>query len=197
MQNEEIISIAPGRTCLFGDHQDYLGLPVIACAINRHIRLTAVENSSMAFNINKIDINEKRTIYIDKRIDNVEKGDFLLSAIKVVRRYGCIPNKGFDITISGNIPINAGISSSSALMISWINFLLEAYGAVDNITSEYVSQIAYEAEVLEQESPGGKMDQFSIGMGGIIYLETGKNLKYEIFNKPFKGIIIGVIDERP
>ncbi len=24
---------APGRICLFGEHQDFLGLPVIACAI--------------------------------------------------------------------------------------------------------------------------------------------------------------------
>ena len=29
MQNK-IISKAPGRVCLFGDHQDYLGLPIIA-----------------------------------------------------------------------------------------------------------------------------------------------------------------------
>ena len=40
----KIISLAPGRTCLFGDHQDYLGLPVIACAISRNIKLTATEN---------------------------------------------------------------------------------------------------------------------------------------------------------
>ena len=32
---------APGRICLFGDHQDYLGLPVIACAIDRQVILTA------------------------------------------------------------------------------------------------------------------------------------------------------------
>ncbi|MEC7694207.1 MAG: galactokinase family protein, partial [Bacteroidota bacterium] len=24
------VSFAPGRVCLFGEHQDYLGLPVIA-----------------------------------------------------------------------------------------------------------------------------------------------------------------------
>ena len=30
---------APGRLCLFGEHQDYLGLPVIAMAINRRCRL--------------------------------------------------------------------------------------------------------------------------------------------------------------
>ena len=30
----------PGRICLFGEHQDYLGLPVIAMAISLRINLT-------------------------------------------------------------------------------------------------------------------------------------------------------------
>ena len=34
MQNK-IISKAPGRVCLFGDHQDYLGLPIIATTIDK------------------------------------------------------------------------------------------------------------------------------------------------------------------
>jgi len=29
----------PGRICLFGEHQDYLGLPVIAAAISRRVNI--------------------------------------------------------------------------------------------------------------------------------------------------------------
>ena len=29
----------PGRICLFGEHQDYLGLPVIAMAISLRVRI--------------------------------------------------------------------------------------------------------------------------------------------------------------
>ena len=45
----KIISEAPGRICLFGDHQDYLSLPIIACSINRLMRLEAIENDSKFF----------------------------------------------------------------------------------------------------------------------------------------------------
>ena len=31
---------APARICLFGEHQDYLGLPVIASAINLKLKIT-------------------------------------------------------------------------------------------------------------------------------------------------------------
>jgi len=34
---EKVEVKAPGRICFFGDHQDYLGLPVIAATIDRYI----------------------------------------------------------------------------------------------------------------------------------------------------------------
>ncbi|WP_062062991.1 mevalonate kinase family protein [Aquimarina longa] len=188
---KKIVSIAPGRTCLFGDHQDYIGLPIIACAIDRYIKLVAEENNSTIFNIRTPDIDKERNIFINNTINDIEKGDHLLSVLKVVKEYGCIPDRGFDITISGNLPINAGISSSSAVVVSWIKFLLEAFGSRNSVTPEYVSQIAYEAEVLEQGSPGGKMDQYSIGLGNVLYLETGNDFNYELIHKPIKGLIIG------
>ena len=49
---ESLISIkAPGRVCLFGDHQDYLGLPIIAAAVNRGIYLKAKTNDTEVFSI--------------------------------------------------------------------------------------------------------------------------------------------------
>lgn len=191
IKKNKIISLAPGRICLFGDHQDYLELPIIACAINRYIKLVAEENDTRCFNIKKPDIQKERIIYIDDKIKEIEKGDHLLAALKVLKRYSCIPNKGYDITISGNLPINAGTSSSSAVVISWIKFLLEAFGPANMATSENVSQIAYEAEVLEHGAPGGRMDQFTIGLGNIIYLESGADFLYELIHKPIKGLIIG------
>jgi galactokinase len=189
---KEIISVAPGRSCLFGDHQDYLGLPIIACAISRHIKLHAVENNENFFNISKPDINKTRKIEIDFITSNMTViGDHLMSVLKVVRKYNCIPDRGYDVEFTGNIPINAGTSSSSAVVIAWTNFLLEAFGCNKEVTPEFVSKIAYEAEVIEQNSSGGKMDQYSIGLGNIIYLETGDDFSYERMKVRLPGLIIG------
>ncbi|WP_241507176.1 mevalonate kinase family protein [Aquimarina sediminis] len=185
-----IISRAPGRTCLFGDHQDYLGLPVIACAINRYITITAEANDGEELIIFKKDLDETRTININKKITTVDKGDHLLATLKILRTYNCIPDQGYNITITGNIPINAGTSSSSAVIIAWIRFLIAAYGCNQTVTKEFVSRIAYEAEVLFDGAPGGKMDQYSIGLGNILFLETGDFLNYETFGKPLHGLIV-------
>ena len=109
----KIALVAPARICLFGDHQDYLGLPIIACAINKHITLTATENNSNQLIISLPNIQSQREIDISDTFDTLEKGDHFASAIRVIRRYGAIIDNGWNITISGNIPINAGVSSSS------------------------------------------------------------------------------------
>jgi len=187
---KEIISIAPGRTCLFGDHQDYLGLPIIACAINRYITLKAVKNNLNTFNIDLPNINQKRVIHIHDEHLTLENEDFIIAALRVLKRKNCIPTFGYNIKITGTIPINAGISSSSALTVSWVQFLLEAFGPKELLTPESISQLAYEAEVLEFNAPGGKMDQYSIGLGNIIYLETGNHFSYQVLQKPLTGLIM-------
>ncbi len=186
----KIISIAPGRTCLFGDHQDYLGLPIIACAINKHITLKAEKNNANTFEINLPDINQKRTIGIYDIFGTLKKEDFFQSSLQVLKRYNCIPNHGYNIHITGTIPINSGTSSSTALVVAWVQFLIKAFGDETLLTPEKISQIAFEAEVLEFNAPGGKMDQYSIGLGNIIYLETGDRFSYEVLKAPLTGLIM-------
>src|SRR5690606_32561261 len=108
----------------------------------------------------------------------------------ILENYGCIPDAGYDIEITGNIAINAGTSSSSALVVAWTHFLLTAFGCDRPITDEFIARISYEAEVEFHGSPGGKMDQYSVGLGNIIYLETGEHVVYEIFEKELPGLIV-------
>jgi galactokinase len=35
---KQILVSTPGRICLFGEHQDYLGLPIIAAGISRRVK---------------------------------------------------------------------------------------------------------------------------------------------------------------
>ena len=187
----QYLSKAPGRICLFGDHQDYLQLPVIACAIDRYIEIKAVPNDEAALIIRKLDLSEDDRIELDAPLDQVVNGDFLRLALKVVARYGCRPDRGFDIEISGNIPINAGLSSSSALTVAWIQFLVNAFGIDQPISPALLARLAYETEVIEQGSSGGKMDQYTISYGDLIFLATATD-QVEQLPTPVPGLVIGV-----
>ncbi len=186
----QTISIAPGRICLFGDHQDYLGLPIIAGAINRYIQVQGFPNNTEYFRISLADLDQEVCIQLDDHSETINKGDHLKATLKVLKRYGCIPESGYDITIQGDIPINAGLSSSSAMVVAWVQWLLVTFGCTHESTPAFIGQVAYEAEVIEQNSPGGKMDQYTSAIGGIIYLETDWNSKVLRLGTQLDGLII-------
>lgn len=187
----KITSCAPGRICLFGDHQDYLGLPIIACAVDRSISLIAIPNSTKTLDIHFKDLGKERSIPLSETYTPEDHEDFLVSALRVAQRYGFVPATGYHIEITGTIPMNAGLSSSSALVVAWCQFLGQTMGKEQMASPELVAQMSYEAEVAELGNPGGKMDQYSIGLGNIIYLETGAQTYFETIGHQLEGLVVG------
>lgn len=168
-----MISIkVPARICFFGDHQDYLDLPVIAGTIDRFITFNAVEKSGDSLQINLPDIDVSYVIPLSEPGIVIEKNDYFRSAMAVLKKNGIEVQKGFEVTVSGNIPVNAGLSSSSALVVGWIRFLLAAAEVSYKITDVQIGKWAYESEVLFFNQPGGLMDQYTIALGGLIYIDT-------------------------
>lgn len=162
----------PARVCFFGDHQDYLGLPVIAGAIDRYINLEAVPNSSGSFELNLLDINEVVSFSINDDKIEIENGDFLRASLAVLKQKGLEFNQGYSIKIWGNIPVNAGLSSSSALTIAWIRFLVAVQEKPLLVSDFEIGHWAYEVEVVYFNNPGGLMDQYTIAQQDLIYIDT-------------------------
>jgi len=182
--------LAPGRICLFGDHQDYLGLPIIACAIDRNIKLKAKLNNLQVLRINMPDIKEERRIDLQNTIEPISDIDYFVSSIKVLKEVACFPNEGFDIEITGDIPINAGLSSSSAIIVAWIAFLLKAYGSNTTVTPELIGKLAYNAEVVYYKAPGGLMDQYTISIGNLLFIDTVDG-HHTVIDKKMESLIVG------
>lgn len=163
---------APARICFFGDHQDYLNLPVIAGTINRYIQIEAEPSKENSFFIQLIDIDKVKTIDLNKKYDNIDNGDYFLSVLEVLKKAGFLFNQGYKIKLSGDIPINAGISSSSALVVAWIRFLLEIQDQKKEINDVQIGKWAYESESSFFNQPGGIMDQYTIAQKGLLYINT-------------------------
>lgn len=168
--NELKIS-TPGRVCLFGEHQDYLNLPVVASAISLRISVTGKRRKDQIINIDLPDISGKKSFDISEQLVYTEEREYFKSAIKVLRRNSFTFSCGFDCVVNGKIPINAGTASSSALVVTWINFLARMSDQSVILPPEKLARYAYEAEVLEFSEPGGMMDQYATSYGGIISID--------------------------
>lgn len=164
---------APGRICLFGEHQDYLGLPVITAAIDLRIELTAARRMDNLFNISLPDIRSSEILDLSrgKELKYKKARDYFRSGYNVLFRQGLRINKGFDIQVRSSIPINSGTSSSSALINVWIRFLNEISTVKVTLDDKETAYLSYLAEVEEFGEPSGQMDQYATSLGKILFID--------------------------
>ncbi len=188
--NKIFSSKAPARVCLYGDHQDYLGLPVIACAINKYIHVEGKKNKSKILSFHLVDLKRTVSICIDKISLKPIKGDHIGFVLYTLYKLGCQINTGMTIKIKSNIYINAGISSSSALVVSLVDFFTKSFVFPKKVDKKLIAEIAFKSEVIEQKGSGGRMDQYTIAISNTIFLETQNNGKYELLDNPFSSIIV-------
>ncbi len=189
--DQKLVVSTPGRICLFGEHQDYLHLPVIAAAISRRIVVEGTKRTDRKVNIELPDIRQREAFEIAGVIPYVRERDYFRSGVNLLQRKGYRFTTGFDCVVHGDIPINAGTSSSSALLVGWVNFLVRMSDPPKILDEETLAQYAYEAEVLEFAEPGGMMDQYSTAVGKLIWLESFPGVKILRMGAEMKPFVLG------
>lgn len=193
--NQKLKVSTPGRICLFGEHQDYLKLPVIAAAISKRVSVEGIRNTSRKISIELPDINDRDEFSVSEKIPYLKERDYLRSSFNVLVRKGLTFSSGINCVVKGDIPINTGTSSSSALVVSWINFLALMSDQQKSLSSSEIAEYAHLAEVVEFGEPGGMMDHFSTSIGGVIHLSTHPLIKIEELNHKIGPFILGNSEE--
>jgi len=184
----------PGRICLFGEHSDYLGLPIIAMAISLRAKISGHKRTDNQVVIHKPDINETERFSIED-LHYTKSRDYFKSCIKTCQNEGLIFSSGFECEVSSQIPIRAGASSSSAINVSWIHFLSKMADNPIEWTQEKIGELTYQAESTEFNEPGGMMDQYTTAMGHIIHLESEPNISIQSLNPKLGSFVLGDSDQ--
>ena len=194
LSNKGLSVSTPSRLCLFGEHLDYLGLEVIACAIDLRFRAKVHPRNDSIIEIfirdsridtlgmeNSASVYEGHVIDLDRPIIYENDRDYLRSAIAVLLRNG-VTLRGLTVIMDSDIPIGKGMSSSSTMIVALIKALLEAVGHDTRNDPKTIAYWAYLAEVEEFGEPGGMMDQYTSALGGLLNLDftDGVTTAYEM-----------------
>jgi len=189
MKNAELQVSSPGRLCLLGEHQDYFGLAIIAGAIDLRITFSGRRRTDRRFVIDLPDMGTKEEFSFVGDIPYEQKRDYLKSAVNIHRRAG-LPMTGWDVEVRGTIPINAGTSSSSAMVVAWNRFLLEAAGDPRASRPHAIAELGYLTEVAEFKEPGGKMDHYASALGGIVWIRFDDPMKLDQLENPLGTFVL-------
>lgn len=151
---------SPGRANIIGEHTDYNDGFVLPFAIDKKIYFAAGPNNGDHFQIFASNKNKEVSLY-PGQIWNKGFAKYFSSVINILREKA-YKTTGLNIVFGGDLPIGAGMSSSSAITCGFIGLLNQN----DNLglSKDEIVQLAVEAEHgagLE----GGNMDQYSIVNG--------------------------------
>lgn len=193
----------PSRICLFGEHLDYLGLEVIASAINLRFHARAVPREDNVIRIkirdqsvgylgaeNALGLYEEKTIDLSGPIIYENKRDYLKSVINTLIKNKYVIDHGFDIVMDSEIPIGKGMSSSTTMIIALIKILLEMIEADDRDNPERIALLGFKAEVEEFNEPGGMMDHYTSALGGLVNLKFNGSTEVSRIDRTFPGSFI-------
>lgn len=124
---------APGRVNIIGEHTDYNGGFVLPCAIKYGTAMAAAENGTGKMRIFACDINGGEADEFEIS-ENIAKHpdklwvNYLRGMTQMIARKFKGQVKGLDVTVSGDIPQGAGLSSSASLEVTFGHLVSEAFG---------------------------------------------------------------------
>ncbi len=189
----QLISHAPGRVNLIGEHTDYNEGFVLPMAIDRHIRVAARLRADRAVHLYSLNFDARDQFDLDdihRASERMAWGDYARGVAKVLQDAGH-SLRGAELAIEGDVPTGAGLSSSAAMELA----ILTAFGAlnrleIDPVRAALLSQRAENTFVGVQ---CGIMDQFiaSLGQAGHALLVDCRSLDYRRVPLP-EGVSIVV-----
>lgn len=201
-ENKTVSVSTPSRVCLFGEHQDYLGLEVIALAINLRFKAKASFRDDMLMKIRirdeklgilgeaETDSYDEILIDLSQELTYENSRDYFKSAINVLKRSGLKIECGADIVMDSEIPIGKGMCSSTTMTVVFTKALMELYDHPEKDDPFMVAHYAWQAEVEEFNEPGGKMDHYASALGGLVHLDFQNGTEAEKLDVELPGCLI-------
>ena len=132
---------APGKIILFGEHFVVHGTRAIVCAIDKRVTVSSEKNDTAGISITSSLGNA--TIPITEKVNNVDKKfrPFFHLAKKIINQNDV--KNGVNIEIESDIPIGAGLGSSSACCVAAAASISSLFSKPEN---DKVIELAIDAE---------------------------------------------------
>jgi galactokinase len=125
----EVVSRAPGRVNLIGEHTDYMGGLVLPAAIDRDVQVALGRRTDDRIEGFSCDFQERGSGALS-HLDRAHPCSwmrYVLGVVAELEKEGH-PCGGFQFTVKGDVPVGSGLSSSAALELAICTALQAVFG---------------------------------------------------------------------
>jgi galactokinase len=192
---QSVIVKAPGRINLIGEHTDYNNGFVLPAAIQQSAIVSISKRTDYQIHLTAVDIPDEMIIESFDHIIKTDKqwANYMIGVIAQIQKKYPLPS-GFNIALTSDVPIGAGLSSSAAIECA-VAFGINTLFALGIEKME----LALMAQKAEHEFAGvqcGIMDQFAsmFGKKDHVLLLDCQNMEYQYFPMVLEGYEIILLD---
>ena len=184
----EVVSYAPGRIEVLGNHTDYNEGYVFSAAIDKGTFFAVSPAADDKVTLVALDMDETYETTLGA-VAKVEAGatwaNYPLGTFNwLMEGSPAKAGKGFKAVFGGNIPLGAGLSSSAALEMATALALQKVYGTAFGNTE--LAKIGQKAEHTFAGCPCGLLDQASS-----MYGKAGALVKSDFRHNTFESVKLG------
>ena len=160
----EVVVRAPGRVNLIGEHTDYNDGFVLPAAIDRYIGFAGRRRADRQVRAHSVDFQDS----VEFSLDDIQRdaahswSSYLRGVSKFLQSDGH-QLSGADVVFGGDVPREAGLSSSAAVEVAATVFWQRLMGL--KLDPVYVIKLSRKAENEFVGVPCGIMDQFISALG--------------------------------
>lgn len=175
---KKVVTSAPGKLMLFGEHSVVYGYPCIVTAVDQRLYITVEENGENFFELDAPDLGLKA---YSKKITDLAN-DKLPKAVRFIETCYKLfldkypQEKTIHVHSKSEFSSSFGFGSSSASTVAFAKAISEFYGV--NLSNDQLFDLCYQT-VLEVQGVGSGFDIAAAIWGGTIYYLTPKNKKAE------------------
>jgi len=160
--------MAPGRVNLIGEHTDYSDGFVMPAAIDFATVVAISPRTDGRILAHSVNYEERLDKSVTELLDDgyntlrggreVHWSDYPAGVLWALREHGVAVDKGFSLTIAGDVPLNAGLSSSASVEVATALAVLGTVGV--KLQSTKIALLCQRAENAFVGANCGIMDQF-------------------------------------
>jgi galactokinase len=156
---DSALFVAPGRVNLIGEHTDYAEGFVMPAAIDFATLAAICPRDDKSVAIYSANFDDQIAYPLDSLPEKASRhwSDYPLGVVSVLREAG-VEIPGFSLTLNGDVPLGAGLSSSASVEVASMVAILSITSA--KFTPPEVAKLCQRAENHFVGASTGIMDQF-------------------------------------
>ena len=184
-KKERVNQAAHARVNIIGEHTDYTGGFVMPTLLSFNTSVEISINEEEKYQVYSTNFQEKKIFNDFIKSSNNDWIDYVKGCLFVFYDENKnLENKHLNIFISSNIPMERGVSSSSALCVAVLKSLNSFFQT--QFSNKHIAILAQKVERNYIGVSGGIMDQMvsSIGIHGKAFFLDCLSLKYELLDLP-------------